>query len=256
MKRLWYVLLALILLIGIISAIFYYDSKKYETSHPKRGDIVEAVYGLGKVKSNNRFEVIVGVISTVTGRFVNEGDLVKKGDPLIQFESAMFRAPFKGTVTYISLYQGETALPHTPILRLEDLSSRYIELSLEQQSMQRVRLGQPVKVSFESIRGKTLSGTVTAIFPREDEFLTRISVDGLDESILPGMTADVTIEIGSIKDALLVPLAALKNGYLTVRKNGQWKKIKVEVGHVDGLYAEIKNGSLSPEDKIRLIRGI
>lgn len=174
MKIVWSLLSVLLLAIGVTSAVYYYRNNKYEIVHPKKGDIIEAVYGLGKVKSNNRFEVILGVISTVKNRFVNEGDLVEKGAPLIELDDAIFRAPFRGTVTYVSLYKGETAVPHIPILRLEDLNSCYIELSLEQQSMLRVKLGQPAKVSFESIRGKVLSGKVTAIFPREDEFLTRI----------------------------------------------------------------------------------
>lgn len=70
------------------------------------------------------------------------------------------------------------------------------------------------------------------------------------------MTADVTIEIGSIKDAILVPLNAVKNGMLTVRRNGKWQKIKVDVGHIDGLFAEIKNGNLSQQDEIRLTKGL
>lgn len=255
MKKNWLkYIIALLAFAGIAGgSISYYRSKQYEIIHPTRGEITEAVYGLGKVKSNNRFEVIVGVISTVTHRFVEEGQFVLKGAPLIQFESsALFRAPFDGTITFAPLYQGETALPHVPTLRIEDLSNRYIELSLEQQAILRVRPGLPAKVSFESIRGKVLNGKVTAIFPREDEFLTHISVTGLDESVLPGMTADVTIEIGKIPDAILVPLKAVKNSMVIVNKNGRWQKIKVEVGHIDGLFAEIKGGTLSPQDDIRV----
>ena len=194
-----------------------------------------------------------GVISTVTNRYVNEGELVDKGNPLIKFdEGALFRAPFKGTITFTSLYPGETAVPHIPILRMEDLNNCYIELSLEQQSILRVRVGQSAKVSFESIRGKILQGKVAAIFPREDEFLARISVEGLDSGILPGMTADVTIEIGAIRDATLIPLAAVTNGMITIRKNGHWHKVKVDVGHIDGFFAEIKSGLLSTDDEIRI----
>lgn len=253
MKPTHWTILTFTIVASLAAGAVYFRRQQYSVIHPTRGDITEAVYGLGKVKSNQRFEVIVGVLSTVTARFVNEGDWVTKGSPLIEFDHhALFRAPFSGTVTLAALYPGETALPHVPILRLEDLQNRYIELSLEQQAALRVKKDQNAKVSFESLRGKVLDGKVTALYPREDEFLARIFVPGLDSSILPSMTADVSVEIGQIHDVLLVPLKAVQNGMVTARKNNRWQKMKVEVGHVDGLSAEIKG--ISTEDELRIRR--
>lgn len=248
-------LFLLILFLGIIIYIGFEKirARQFEIIHPIKGNITEAVYGLGKVKSNNRFEVIIGVISTVTKLYVNEGDYVKKNDPLIKLnDTALFRAPFDGTVTLADLFDGETALPSKPILRVEDLNNCYIELSLEQQSILNVKVGQKAKVSFESLRGEVLDGQVTSIFPREDEFLARISVKNLQKNILPGMTADVTIEVGSIENALLVPLAAVRNGIVSVFRDGHWQKLKIDVGHVDGQFAEIKGEVLTVNDQIRL----
>lgn len=256
MKKAWALLAIPLLAAAAASLVVYQQGRKFEIIHPHRGDITEAVYGLGKVKSNKRFEVILGVMSTVSRRHVNEGDLVKKGAPLIEFDShAVFRAPFDGTVTFASVYPGETALPHTPVLRIEDLNERYIELSLEQQAALRVRRGQTAKISLESVRGQVLPGKVASIFPREDEFLARIDVEGLDASVLPGMTADVTVEIGKINDALLIPLKAVQNGTVSVRRSGRWQKIKVDVGHIDGLSAEVIGDALSSSDEIRVRSG-
>ncbi|MGE0762961.1 MAG: efflux RND transporter periplasmic adaptor subunit [Bdellovibrionales bacterium] len=226
------------------------QNRKYNRVKPAEGQITEAVYGLGKVKSNQRFEVKVGVLSTVKERFVREGDQVEKGQRLIQLESsAVFRAPFAGTVSLISLFEGETALPNSTILRLENLKDRYLELSLEQESALRIRPGQVAKVSFESLRNQTLAGQVTAIFPKDDEFIANIKVDNLDASILPGMTADVSVEIGQVKGTL-VPYKALRSGTLLVNRKGHSRKIKVEVGLTDGLSAEITGGELLPDDEI------
>jgi multidrug efflux pump subunit AcrA (membrane-fusion protein) len=208
-------------LLAAVSGTLLYRRKGYEVVRPKRGEITEAVYGLGRVKSNHRFEVIIGVIATVKKLHVQEGDFVKKGASLIQFEtSALFKAPFDGTVTLTAVRENETALPQSVILRLEDLNDRYLELSLEQQAALRVRKGQPAKVSFESLRGKILEGRVAALFPREDEFLAHVSVQGLEASVLPGMTADVAVEVGKIPEATLVPLKALNNGMLTLKRDG------------------------------------
>ncbi len=234
-------------------AIFFYQKKRNTDSvYPVNGNITEAVYGLGKVKTHNRFEVILGVLSTVQNLFVDEGHKVKTGDALIEFESGIVRAPFSGTVTLIKFRKGETALPQIPVMRLEDITDRFIELSLEQQSALRIRPGQKARISFESLRSEVLWGKVTVIFSREDEFIAHIQVPGLSENVLPGMTADVSVEIGTITNALLVPIRAISNGMITVKRKGRWKKEKVTIGHVDGMNVEILSGNFKTSDEILL----
>lgn len=239
--------------VGIVAVVYTYRSNFYSAVHPKVGDLTEVVYGLGKVKSNRKFELIMGVISSVEKLHVDEGSYVRKGVPLIKLNDGLtFKAPFDGTVTLVSVQEGETALPHVPLLRLEDLNDRYIELSFEQQAALRVKRDQKAKVSFESMRGQVLEGRVVVVYPRQDEFLARVTVTKLEPSILPGMTADVTVEVGTIANATLVPVKAIQNGMVAVKRDKLWKKIKVNIGHTDGTFAEIKDQSLSPQDEIRV----
>lgn len=255
MKKIIIVTLSL-LIFSSLAGIFYFKDRKTVVVHPQIGNITEAVYGLGKVKSYKRFEVIIGVISTVQKLFVDEGYVVKKGDSLIQLETrASVKAPFNGTVTMIKTREGETALPHQPILRMEDLTDRYIELSLEQEAALKIRKGQTAKVSFESLRGKILEGKVDAIYSREDEFIAHIEVPNLSESVLPGMTADVTVEIGKINNAMLIPVKAVNSGSVIVKRDGRWKKEKVDLGRVDGLYIEVLNNQLKPSDELKIKNG-
>ncbi|MEK6555032.1 MAG: hypothetical protein AABZ31_07325, partial [Bdellovibrionota bacterium] len=64
--KFWYLIGLLIVLVLLGVAYFSFFANRYTTTQARRGDIVEAVYGLGKVKSHKRFEVIIGVVSTVT----------------------------------------------------------------------------------------------------------------------------------------------------------------------------------------------
>lgn len=250
-----YIIIPAVLLAGAL-ALFFYKRQNYEVTQPHKGEVVEAVYGLGKVKSHQRFDVIVGLMTIVQHVYVEEGDPVKKGQPLIQFDSgAVFKAPFDGTVTLIKMRKGEIAIPHVALLRIENIQNRYIELSLEQEAALRIRKGQEAKVSFESVRGKNLRGEVTAVFPREDEFLAHVDVPELEASVLPGMTADVTVEIGKNMDVLLIPFKAVNNGMVTVERNGKWIKEKVDLGHFDGTFVEVKGDSLKLQDKIRIPKG-
>lgn len=253
LNKKWFLLLIPIALIAG-AAIYYSNStRNFEVLRPTQGEITEAVYGLGKVKSNRRYDVKAGVLTSVTDRFHDEGDFVTKGEKLIQLESTLFRAPFSGTITLVSVFKGETVTPNTTVLRLEDLKDRYIELVLEQESALRIRPGQDAKVTFESVRNKILHGKVTNAFSRNDEFIVTVNVEQLDDNILPGMTADVSVEIGKIQ-GLLVPFQAIRNGMVLIRRDGRQQKVKVEVGLVDGLSAEIKGDSIKSDDEILIPR--
>ncbi len=253
LKRLGWVFLMAVL---AGAAIYWWRDNRYTVIHPHKGDVVEAVYALGKVRAYKHFEVVLGIMSHVQDLYVEEGDVVPKGARLIRFaQGGDFRAPFAGTVTLVKVRPNEVASANTVLLRMDDLSDCYIELSLEQQTALRVRRGQPVKVSFEDLRGNVLSGTVDAIFPREDEFLAHVRVKGLDPGVLPGMTADVSIEIGKSQDVLMIPLKAVSRGMVTVRRGGKWERLKVKLGHVSANQAEVLDGSLGPHDEIRVPKG-
>lgn len=237
-------------------SVYFFRRKSEVIIHPHRGDITEAVYGLGKVKSHEKFDVIIGILSTISRMDIDEGSFAREGQALLWFERGqVVRAPFSGTVTYLRFRKGETALPNTPILRLENLSRRYLELSLEQESALRIMRGQRAKISFENLRGNTLEGSVTALYPRDDEFIAQVESDLLPDNVLPGMTADVSIEVGEIKNGILIPVSAVSEGMVTVRRRGHWKKEKVELGHADGLSVEVLGSALSENDELLLKEG-
>ena len=252
-KWIW---LSAVLVVCLSVGWWLFKRSRVSTVHPKRGDLQEAVYGLGKVKTDKRYEVIVGILTTVKKIFVEEGQSVKAGDMLLQLDSAsFFRAPFDGVITFIKVREGETATPSVALMRLEDLRTRYIELSLDQEAALRVSVGQQAKVSFETLREKILSAQVSSLYSRNDEFIAHVRVEGLDPSILPGMTADVTVEVGKISNALLIPVRAVQGGVITVRRNGRWVKEKIELGYVDGAFGEVRGGQLDEDSELRVQAG-
>lgn len=221
----------------------------------KKGDVLEAIYGLGKVKSDNVFEVKIGIMTNIKNIYVKEGEKVDKGNKVIQFEGGLlFYAPINGTITSVIFQKGEIALPQVPIIRIEDLDNKFIEVSLEQQAALRVKKDQSAKVIFESLKANELEGTVISIYPKNGEFIARIEVNKLDSNILPGMTADVVIKVGSKKDAILIPVKAIVEGKVIRYRNEKKEKIDVQIGHSDGLWAELKEGDLMLGDQL-MIKG-
>ncbi len=225
-----------------------------EYAAPEHRSILEAIYGLGKVKADRHYEVKIGVLTTAQEVLVVEGQQVMKGATLIRFESTSFRSPFAGTVTSVTIAPGEVVVPNVPVIRVEDLSKLYLEVALEQQSALRVRPGMVARMTFDTVRGDRYSGKVESVYSRNDEFLARIRAEQLPSGILPGMTADVVIEVGTKERALLVPLASITEGSVMVERDGKRIKVPVEVGIVDGQKAEIVKGDIKDTDRLIIPR--
>jgi membrane fusion protein, macrolide-specific efflux system len=250
-KLVWGILIILILIAGSITGVRYFRARDVEIVPVKRGDIVEAVYGLGTVKTPHQYEVRLSVPTQVEEVYVREGDRVKKGSPLIRFDpSPFFRTPMDGVVTLLDAHEAETVVPQKTIVRVENLADRYIEVAFEQQGILRVQTGQKAIAIFESIRGEKFEGRVTAVFSRNQEFLANIEVKGLKENVLPGMTADVAIEVSHHTNALLIPLTALFDGQVLKAGSKGRQKVPVKVGAIDGAWAEVLEGNITEGDSV------
>ncbi len=242
-----------VILIGI--GLGWSRRSQQQVLHAKKGDLVEAIYGLGKVRSDETFELKLGVIANISKLYVREGDLVQKGEKMVAVEATgVFKAPFTGTVTSITYQEGEIITPQAPILRLENLERNYIEVSLEQEAALKVRPGQSTQLVFESILGAPIEGKVKNIYPKKGEFIAHIDVEKLNSNILPGMTADVVIQVGNRKGVTLIPVKAISGGQVVRRRDGKKEKIVVEVGRSDGIWAELLKGDLQISDEL-LVKG-
>lgn len=251
--------LATFISIGIIIILFVFliikknQNNSLTSLNPHRGKIVEAVYGIGTVTASKSYQLKIGITSAIKKLHVIEGELVSAGQSMIDLaDSTSFKAPFSGTITSIPYKTGETVFPQTPILTLIDLTNLYISVSLEQQGAMRVKTGQGVSLSFESLRGQKLEGKVRTIFPNEGQFIVHVDVPTLPKEILPGMTADVAISIDQKENALLVPVAAINNGKILIKRSGKEMKQDIKIGTVDGQWAEVISDNIQETDEVIL----
>lgn len=237
-----------VLSLFILGYGFFY--KKPNLVKPKVGPIVEAIYALGTVKSEDIYNLKLGITSGITQLFVAEGDLVQKGQKLILTESSTLSSPIQGTVTRIYLDKGETVMPGIPVLTVMDLTKTFIQISLDQSSALRVKKGQKAELSFENLRGIKINGTVQKIYPSDGQFLVRLETESLPSGILPGMTADVAIEVARREKAMLVPVNSIHRGQIRILREGKTKTLNVKIGAVNGEWAEILDDQILAEDEI------
>ena len=218
---------------------------------PRMGPVVEAVYGLGTVIAPRTYQVKTAVNQSIREIYVKEGDLVASGARLMRLDdSGVSRAPFGGTITSVPFKRGEILFPGTPALTLVNLEDLLLEVSLEQQSALRIQREQKAFISFESIRGEKLEGKVESVFPRDAQFIVRIQLGKFPRGILPGMTADVAIETGRKANVLSIPLRSISSGKVSIRRAGKKMKETIQVGVVDGEWAEVTSENIRVDDEI------
>lgn len=251
-KKRLLLLAGIILVLGILALVATKFSFKSEKIRAKRGDVVEAIYGLGTVSADITFNVRVGVAVTVSKLFVKEGDRVTRGKPIIHIDESVMRSPIEGTVTRIAYKEGELVAPQIPMLTITNLDFLYLEVSLEQQSVLRVKERQSVTISFETLRNEKFTGLVKAVYPRENQFIVRIELEDWPPGVLPGMTADTAIIVGQKQNVLLLPIKSISSGKVTRLRNGNKEKVPVKLGVIDNEWAEIVSDNISETDEILL----
>jgi RND family efflux transporter MFP subunit len=164
-------------------------------------------------------------------------------------------APLSGTVMAVEAQVGES-VGTTPIVSLADLEMPQVLFWVEESDLMSVAPGNAVNVVFEALPDYTFPGEVVSVDP------ALVTVDGTPAvqvwasvdltahpvSILSGMNAEVEIVAAEARNALLVPIQALRElgpgqyAVFVVGADGELEMRPVEVGLKDYVNAEITSG--------------
>lgn len=238
------------ILILSITAAFSSCSRE-TTVMPERGPVVEAVYALGTVKTDKIFNARFGMNTIIRKLYVSEGDTVEKNSPLVLGDTPFpITSPFSGVVTEIKYMENEMITAGQVALTVSSITSLYVKVSLDQESIISVKKGQPAEMSFENLRNEKVTGTVQSVYLSGDEFIVRITGGKFPDGILPQMTCDTAITVRKNDNALLIPFAAIRSGKVTVIRKGKRITIPVSVKKIDSRKAEVLDNSILPDDSI------
>lgn len=124
-------------------------------------------------------------------------------------------APFDGKVGIRTVNVGEYVNPGTPLVPLYSVHPIHYNFSVPQQialSLQGV--GQKVHITVDAFKDKVFEGTITAINPNIDEITRLVSVQATvpneDERLLPGMFGTVSVDLGSERSLVVVPVTTIQ----------------------------------------------
>lgn len=176
------------------------------------------------------------------------------------------RAPFDAVVAEVDAEVGEwvtpspPALPVPPAIDVLDPSSIYISAPMDEVDSARIELGQKVRVSIDSFRGKHFWGSVSRVAPyvldveaqnRTVEIEVDLENTEILSKLLPGTSADVEVLLQVKDDVLRVPTAAILEGshVLVVGDENRLVRRDVEPGLSNWDFTEIESG-LSPGERV------
>ncbi len=123
------------------------------------------------------------------------------------------RAPFAGKIGIREVNLGQYVSPGDKLTSLQSLNPLRAIFSIPEQNLPEVKRGLPVKVSVDAYPGKTFPGVITAIDSqinqdtRNFQIEARLPNDKLE--LYPGMFANISIELPSTQNALVIPQTAI-----------------------------------------------
>jgi len=138
----------------------------------------------------------------------------------INLQYATIISPITGVVVNRSVDVGQTVAAsfNTPTIFsiADDLSKMQVQASIDEADIGQVKVGQNATFTVDAYPARTFKGVVSQIRLQPTtvqnvvSYTVMVDLDNSDLALLPGMTANVTVEVQKVENVLTVPAAALK----------------------------------------------
>lgn len=146
-------------------------------------------------------------------------------------------APFDGLVLELNATIGENVRPGEPLVTLARVDDLEYYAEVDEDYFARIETGQTATVVFPSMPERQFEATVSQVGPDvdPDRGVVAVHLDAVElpPGIVPGLSADVAIELARLKDATAVPVRAIareKNQpFVLVIRDGVATRVDVDV---------------------------
>lgn len=138
----------------------------------------------------------------------------------VDLSYTLIKSPIDGVVIKRAINVGQTVAARfeAPVLFqiADDLTHMRVECKIRELDIGLVRRGQDVTFFVDAYPGVPFKGVISQVRYASEQvqnvvsYTTVADVENSDRRLLPGMTANVTIDVGSAHGVLLVPNAALR----------------------------------------------
>jgi HlyD family secretion protein len=244
------------------------SSGKVAQIYAPEGTAVSKNQAILLLSSKNLDDEIANAESSLQGSKLS---LANQNDKL---DSYTISSPIKGTIVEKDYKEGDTLETMKPLCIIYDLSYLTITMSVDELDIEKVKVGQEVKILADAVKNKTFNGKVTKININGTttggvtSYPVTIRIDKTD-GLLPGMNVDAMITVQKSENVLAIPADAVAYANRTLVKTDTSNKtandkknsdipegfsyVNVITGASDEDYVEIKEG-LKEGDTIAYIK--
>ena len=138
----------------------------------------------------------------------------------VNLENTFIRSPVDGVVIGRDVDVGQTvaASMQAPILFTiaQDLRKMLVETNIDEADIGQIEPGQTARFTVDSFPGRTFRGKVRQVRKKPETvqnvvtYTVIVTADNTDQRLLPGMTANVEVQVSSRTGVLKIPDAALR----------------------------------------------
>jgi len=172
-------------------------------------------------------------------------------------------APFAGQVGVRRINPGQYLNPGDEIASLTALDELFVDFSVPQQELTKLRLGGEVRVTSDAFPGRSFTARVTTVEPRVSQDSRNIWVQATlanpDRALRPGMYITAALGLAPLEGALVVPATAIMTSAqgdsvmvirgANARKEGKAEPVTVTAGRRFGNSVVI-SGPVKPGDVV------
>lgn len=267
-------ILLLTLLAAVVGALYIYLLPMLESQKVQSYDAY--VVRRGSIVTKNSFTATISIASSETHKnttrataireiYVTNGQAVRKGDKLMQLDNGeLLKAGLDGVVTEMRFDTTDWLWNNVDLIQVSDLTNLKVSLSVDEYDVRNVSAGQKCLVTIVP---------TGEVFETEISHVDRVSSSSgqvafytvtadltVPESVLPGMTASVTIPSDCAADTLILDMAALafdeeKQPYVLQRTDTGYREVPVTTGLSDGMQVQILSG-LAEGDTVWAVSGV
>ncbi len=160
-------------------------------------------------------------------------------------------APFNGTVISKNVLQGDRIKAGNEIMKVANLTKLWLKADIYESELDKIQLGNKVKIYFSYKPGKVYTGKVSFIYPTVDPVTrtvkVRIDLDNKNEELKPSMFANVEISGNEFEPTPVVPeTAVIRSGKSAIvilsLGDGKFKPVEVTLGHYSKGYYQVLDG--------------
>ena len=123
------------------------------------------------------------------------------------------KAPFSGRVGIVTINPGQYINPGDKLMTLQTLDPIFIDFNLPQSDAANIQVGQSITVTTDAFKNASFFGKITAVSPKVGTNTRNLQIeaqiDNPDKKVLPGMFANVNIDVGGQLNLITVPQTAV-----------------------------------------------